>query len=85
MSSHWTLAYLLRQGGHAVVQQHGVGDVQSLAVEHHPVGVVLHLHLDPDGAAQPQLREVRVESELVVDGDDVAEVRKHKAEENDLK
>ena len=60
-----------------MVQQHGVGDVQSLAVEYHPVGVVLHLHLDPDGAAHPQHREVRVESELVVEGDDVAKEMKN--------
>lgn len=61
----------VRQVGLALVQDGGLRDVQALAVQDHPVGVVLHVNLDLGRAGEAQRGEVGVDEQMVVHWHDV--------------
>lgn len=54
-----------------LVQHSCCSDTKPLAVQHHPVGIVLNLELYPDSTAVAEHGEVRVEQEVVVERNNV--------------
>jgi hypothetical protein len=55
-----------------VLVQHSCrSDTKPLALQHHPVGIVLNLELYHDGTDVAEYGEVRVEQEMVVERNNV--------------